>query len=90
MSKAHDTATNATMPFVFFKAAVAERAGLSIEAVEVFSHRLLAAYDMGEAVWMIADEIKLRAAAPRKHKSPRQLAVRIMKIHDETIAMLKA
>lgn len=90
MNAAHDTGTKTTMPFILFKDAVAERAGLSIEMVELFSNRLLAAYDMGEAVWMIADEIKLRAAAPRKHKTPRQLAVRIMQIHDETMVMLKA
>jgi hypothetical protein len=79
-TSAHDTATKETMPFVFFKSSVAERAGLPVETVEVFSDRLITAYDMGEAVWMIADELKLRAAAPRKHKTPRQLAVRVMEI----------
>jgi hypothetical protein len=88
-TSAHDTATKTTMPFVFFKASVAERAGLPIETVEAFSARLLSAYDMGEAVWMIADELRLRADAPRKHKTPRQLAMRVMKIHDDTVAMIR-
>lgn len=69
-----NTATNTTTQFVFYKSMVAEAAGLTIESVQPFIARLGAAFDMGEPVWMIADEIKLRASAPKKLKTPRQLA----------------
>lgn len=77
------------MPFVFFKASVADMAGLSVEALEKFTTRLHVAYDIGEPVWMVAGEMALRAAAPKKHKTPRELAARVMRVHDVTMEMLR-
>lgn len=73
-------ATKETTPFHIFKLLVATRAGLSMEILDGFKARLHAAYDMGEAAWMVADEMKLRASAPRKTKSPRSYAVRVVKV----------
>lgn len=73
-------ATKDTTTFVFFKSNVAEAAGISIEALERFTDRLHAAFDMGEPVWMVADEMKLRAAAPRKPKTPREMAIRVVRV----------
>lgn len=74
------TATNETTQFVFYRSMVAEVANVSIETLDQFRNRVNAAFDMGEPVWMIADEIKLRAAAPRKTKTPRALAVRVVMV----------
>ena len=73
-------ATKETTPFVHFKAMVIDAAGLSVADVNKFSARVGIAFDMGEPVWMIADEIKLRAAAPAKHKTPKQLAASFGKV----------
>ena len=53
--------TNATTPFHIFKHEVAEAAGLSADRLHL--GRLHTAYDAGEPVWMVADEMKLRAEA---------------------------
>ena len=84
MESEMNTATRYTTLFVFYKAMVAEAAGLPIEAIQPFIARLGAAFDMGEPVWMIADEIKLRANAPKKMKTPRQLAVSVHTVPDAT------
>ena len=54
-------ATKETTPFIHFKAMVADAAGLAI--ADLHADRLAAAYDIGEPVWMVADEMKLRAEA---------------------------
>ena len=69
-------ATKETTPFHIFKSLVAECAGLAVAALH--SERLHRAYEMGEAAWMVADEMKLRAQAPKRSKSPREIAVRIV------------
>ena len=51
--------TKETTPFHIFKSEVATEAGISVDRMDV--NRLHTAYDMGEAVWMVADEMKLRA-----------------------------
>jgi hypothetical protein len=76
----HSNATKETTPFIHFKSNVIEASGLSVEAAEVFDRRIHAAFDMGEAVWMIADELRLRGSAPKKMKTPRQLAVRVIAV----------
>lgn len=73
-----NAATNQTSPFHLYKHWVAEAAGVTVETLDRFAARLHAAFEMGEAVWMIADEINLRAAAPTKTKAPRELAVRVV------------
>lgn len=50
--------TNATTPFHVFKDEVAKAARLPVDRLHV--GRILAAYDMGEPVWMVADEMRLR------------------------------
>jgi hypothetical protein len=78
MNATTNTATNQTTIFAHYKSMVAEVAGVTIDALEVHRRRLNAAFDIGEPVWMIADEIKLRCSFPAKHKSPRELAARIV------------
>lgn len=51
--------TSATTPYHIFKDEVARAAGLPVSALN--TGRLLAAYDMGEPVWMVAAEMKVRA-----------------------------
>lgn len=70
-------ASKETVGFVQYKWMVAEVAGLPEYKVREFSLRIGAAFDMGEPVWMIADELRLRAQAPTKTKTPRQLAARV-------------
>jgi hypothetical protein len=74
------TATNETSPFHLYKHWVVEAAGITVELADKFADRMQAAYEMGEPVWMIADEIKLRAAAPRKTKTPRQMAASVVTV----------
>ena len=57
-------ATRETTPFHIFKSLVATEAGLSV--AELHAERLHAAYDMGEPVWMVVDEMRLRAQKPCK------------------------
>jgi len=52
------TGTNATTPYHIFKDEVAKAAGLPVDRLHV--GRLLTAYDMGEPVWIVAEEMKLR------------------------------
>lgn len=51
--------TKQTTPFHIFKHEVAVAAGISVDRLHL--GRLHAAYDMGEPVWMVADEMRLRA-----------------------------
>ena len=67
-------ANKETTCFTHFKAMVVDASGLSVSSANNFALRIGKAFDMGEPVWMIADEIKLRASAPVKHKTPKQLA----------------
>lgn len=81
-STTHDAATKETTPFVFFAANVIEAAGVTVEQAKPFRARIAAAFDMGEAVWMVADEIKLRVAhtAIKPTKNPREYAARVMRV----------
>lgn len=72
-----NSATKETTCFIHFKSNVVEAAGVTVAQAEQFDRRIHAAFDMGEPVWMAADEIKLRCAAPKKMKTPRQLALRV-------------
>ena len=60
-----NNATKETTPFVFYKTNVAEAAGVTIRALDEHLARVGRAYDMGEPVWMIADEIILRCSIKR-------------------------
>lgn len=51
--------TKETTPFHIYKDEVCKAAG--VRADQIHLGRLHAAYDMGEPVWIIADEMKLRA-----------------------------
>ena len=73
-----NTATKETTCFVHFKSNVIDAAGLTFEVANRFSDRIAAAFDMGEPVWMVADELKLRASAPKPAKTPRQMATRVV------------
>lgn len=80
-----NTATNETALFVFYKSMVAEAAGVSIDILEHFIKRIGEAYDMGEPVWMIAEEIKLRTdrmfapVKPFAFPNAKRIAVRWVK-----------
>jgi hypothetical protein len=73
-------AAKGTTPFHIYKMLVATRAGISMKMLDGFRARLHTAYDMGEPAWMIADEIKLRASAPKPTKTPRALALRVVTV----------
>lgn len=78
----HSNADKATTNFIFYKSNVAEIAGVTVAALEKHFDRLLAAFEMGEPVWMIAEEMKLRIATPPKRKTPKQLAVRFVSVNN--------
>lgn len=80
MRNVHSNATKDTTCFIHFKSNVIDASGLDVARAEAFDLRIHSAFDMGEAVWMIADELKLRAAAPRKMKTPRQLSLRSIRV----------
>ena len=73
-------ATKETTPFGIYKELVISRAGIFVAQADAHRARLHQAYDMGEAAWMIADELRLRCMAPKPHKTPRQLAVRVVRV----------
>ena len=53
--------TKETTPFHIFKDEVCKASGVSADRLHL--GRLHAAYEMAEPVWMVADEMKLRAEA---------------------------
>lgn len=55
------TGTKDTTPFHIYKDEVCKAAGISADRLHL--GRLHTAYDMGEPVWIIADEMKLRSEA---------------------------
>ena len=58
MAERH-TGTKETTPFHIFKHDVTVAASIPVDQLHI--GRLHAAYDAGEPVWMVADEMKLRA-----------------------------
>lgn len=77
-----NAATKETTPFVFYKSNVVEALGVPVAAVAPYAARIGRAFDMGEPVWMVADEIALRLefASIRRTKTPRELAARVVQI----------
>lgn len=71
-------ATKETTCFIHFKSNTVEAAGISVAQASCFADRIHKAFEMGEPVWMIAEELKLRASAPKSMKTPRQMAVRVV------------
>lgn len=63
--------TNNTTPFHIYKCEVAKASGLTVSALNLGA--LYRAYDMGEPVWMAADEMKLRAECKMPSVKPHQL-----------------
>ena len=63
--------TKTTTPFHIFKHEVATAAGLAVNNLDL--GRLHAAYDMGEPIWMVADEMKLRAKSALPPVKPYRL-----------------
>lgn len=61
---AWETATSATTNFNIYKDEVAKAAGIPVARMHL--GRLYTAYDMGEPVWMIAQEMALLAEAMMK------------------------
>lgn len=71
-------ATKETACYVHYKHMVTEAARLPEYRAKDFVQRIGTAFDMGEPVWMIADELRIRADhAQPKHKTPRQLAASV-------------
>lgn len=75
-----NAATNQTTIFPHYKSMVAELAGVTIAALDGHALRLQTAFDFGEPVWMVAEEMKLRCSFHAKHKSPRQLAASVRQV----------
>lgn len=63
--------TNATTPFHIYKSLVAEAAGIAVDQMHL--GRLHAAFDIGEPIWMIADEMRLRAESAMPPVKPVRL-----------------
>lgn len=63
----HRDATSETTPWHIWHAAAHEMSGCSLEDLRkyVARERIQAAYNAGESVWMVADEIKLRVKQGR-------------------------
>lgn len=77
-----NAATKETTTFILFKDYVTVAASVSVEDADRFLSRISAAYDMGEPVWMVAEEIRIRASAPPRAKTPRGLAVRVVRVSE--------
>jgi hypothetical protein len=72
-------ATKETTNFIHYKAMVIDAAGVTFEAAKPFASKIERGFDAGEPVWMMADELKLFCAAPRKMKTAKELAVRFVR-----------
>jgi hypothetical protein len=81
-STALDTGTKGTTPFIHYAANVITSAGVTVEQASPFRARIAAAFEMGEPVWIIADEIKLRVAhtSIKATKTPREYATRVVRV----------
>ena len=73
-------ATKETTIFVHYRSMVVDALGCSVEEADRFRQRIAVAFDMGEPVWMIADELRLRLSAPKPTKTPREHAIRIVQL----------
>lgn len=73
-----NTASRDTTIFTHYRAMVIDALGCTVAEANRFRDRISVAFDMGEPVWMIADELRLRLSAPRPMKSARELAVRVV------------
>lgn len=74
-----NAATKETTNFIHYKAMVIDGAGVSNEQAMPFFGKIERGFEMGEPVWMVAQEVALFCNAPRKMKTPRQLALRVVK-----------
>lgn len=82
---------NQPVSLTIYRNAVAEACRLPHDFIASKASRIERAFDMGEPVHMIVDELKLLYTLRPLHKpmkSPRALAVRVMKIHDATMSAL--
>ncbi len=70
---------NQSVSYTVYIQAVGNSAGIPVAFLRANDARIMAAFDMGEPVWMISDEMKLRheMQSVRPHKTPRQLALRV-------------
>lgn len=73
-------ATKETTIFMHYRSMVVDALGCSVSETDKFRQRIGVAFDMGEPVWMIADELRLRLSAPKPTKTPREMAVRVVRI----------
>ena len=74
-------ASNQTISAGVYDVAVRVACNLPEDFISAHQGRITAAYTMGEPVWMIADELRLRYQMRpfRPTKSPRALAVRVVR-----------
>ena len=72
---------NQTVSFTTYIQAVGNSAGVPADFLRSMDKRITAAFDMGETVQMIVDEMKLRyrMSAIRPTKTPLQLAARFVR-----------
>lgn len=71
---------NQTVSFTTFIQAVGNAALVPADFLRSQDARITAAFDMGEPVWMVVDEMKLRyrMTSFKATKTPRQLAARVV------------
>lgn len=71
---------NQTVSFTIYMQALSNAAMVPVDFLRSQDARITAAFDMGEPIWMIADEMKLRhqMTSIRATKTPRQLAARVV------------
>lgn len=72
-------ASRETTIFTHYRAMVIDALGCTVDEASRFRERISAAFDMGEPVWMITDELRLRISAPKPTKTPLEMAVRVVR-----------
>jgi hypothetical protein len=83
---------NQSVSWTVYLQAVGNESRLPHSFIQEQMKRIERAFDHGEPIHMIVEELKMVFAIRpmwSPTKTPRQLAKRVMKLHDETMAMLK-
>lgn len=72
---------NQSVSFTVYVQAINKHAAIPAQFVRDNIDRITKAFDIGEPIWMIADEMKLRYQMQHHHtKTPRQLAQRVVRV----------
>jgi hypothetical protein len=73
---------NQTVSYSVYRQAIANALPVTNDFLKAHTARIQQAFEMGEPLWMIVDELKLRAEmeSVRRTKTPRQLALRVVRV----------